>query len=201
MKKIAFLLSLVLVLSCQEKVEKLPTYGMSIVDSPLGPDTIFKPVPAFEFTNQMGDKVSNKTFKGKAFVADFFFTSCPGICPVMTRNMLKVKDVYTSEINFLSHSIDPKRDSVQKLNAYANKIGIKDAEQWHFVTGEKEEISRMADSYMILAYEDSTASGGFEHGGQFVLVDKNQMVRGFYDGLDDESVDKLITDIAILLKE
>ena len=201
MKSILFILSIIFLFSCTEKPKELPFYGMSVVNSPLGLDTIFNPLPNFEFTNQMGTKVNNETFKGKAFVADFFFTSCPGICPKMTRNMLKIYDVYNEDVNFISHSVDPKRDSVEKLNTYANKVGIKNAETWHFVRAPKEEISKMADTYMVIAYEDSTVSGGFEHGGQFILVDENQFVRGFYNGLDDESVDRLITDIKLLLKE
>lgn len=189
-----------LLISCDKK-EELPFYGMTVVNSPMGLDTIFNPLPAFEFTNQKGAKVNNETFMGTPFVADFFFTSCPGICPVMTRNMLKVHDAFPENLNFISHSVDPRRDTIQKLENYAQKIGITTAERWHFVTAPKEEISKMADTYMVIAYEDSTVSGGFEHGGQFILVDENQFVRGFYDGTDEESVEKLLQDLEILFKE
>lgn len=202
MRKLWFFAVVLFLVSCSSKQTKLPFYSMSIVNSPLGPDTIFNPLPEFEFTNQMGKTVNNETFKGKAFVADFFFTSCPGICPKMTRNMLKVYDAFPNdELMFLSHSVDPKRDTVQKLRSYAEKIGINSDERWNFVTGPKEDISRMAETYMVIAYEDSTVSGGFEHGGQFILVDKNQFVRGFYVGTDEESVDKLIADLKLLLEE
>lgn len=202
MKTLAyFCLLTFLLIQCKSSDKKLPFYGVSIIQTPQGYDTIYNPLPNFEFTNHMGHIVSNETLKGKPFVADFFFTSCPGICPKMTRNMLTLYEKYPNQINFISHSVDPKRDSIQKLNTYAKKIGITDDKSWHFVRGEKEEISRMADTYMVIAYEDSTVSGGFEHGGQFILVDKNAYVRGFYDGLDKESVAQLEIDIAILLKE
>ncbi len=201
MKKNLFIIMIFLFFACQKQEKKLHDYSISIIKSKFGNDTIIKAIPKFEFTNQEGEKVNNETFKNKVYITDFFFTSCPGICPVMTRNMLKVYDKYNKDILFLSHSIDPKRDNVAKLKKYAHKIGITNAEKWHFVTGDKEKISLMAKNYMILAYEDTTAAGGFEHGGQFVLIDKQQHVRGYYDGTDLDSVDKLIEDIAVLLKE
>lgn len=200
MNKIVFFLSFLILASCGNEPKKLHDYSVSIVNSPLGQDTIIKAIPKFEFTNQMGAKVNNETFKDDIYVVDFFFTSCPGICPVMTKNMLKVYEKY-EDVKFLSHSIDQKRDDVPKLKKYAEKIGINNAEQWHFVMGTDEGIKKMAKNYMILAYEDTTAAGGFEHGGQFVLIDKQQHVRGYYDGLDDEAVEKLIDDIAVLKLE
>jgi len=201
MKYLFFLTSLFLVLSCKEEIPKLKDFSISIINSPLGADTIIKKIPSFEFTNHMGRKVTNKTFKDHIYITDFFFTSCPGICPKMTKNMLRVYDKYKDDLMFLSHSIDQKRDDIPKLKKYAEKIGIKDDKIWHFVKGTDEEIKAMAKNYMILAYEDSTVAGGFEHGGQFVLIDKNQHVRGYYDGTDAVSVDKMIVDIAILMKE
>ena len=148
----------------------------------------------------MGEKVTNETFKDDIYVVDFFFTSCPGICPVMTKNMLRIYEKY-DDIKFMSHSIDQKRDDIPKLKKYANKIGITNDEKWHFVQGTDEGIKRMAKNYMILAYEDTTVAGGFEHGGQFVLIDKQQHVRGYYDGTDAREVDKMIEDIAVLKLE
>lgn len=202
MKKILFISTLIFCIACQPKKDKkLPLYGISVVESPLGNDTIYKPVPNFEAYNQMGKKVQRADIKGKPFVVDFFFTSCPGICPKMARNMLKVYDKYTEELQFLSFSVDPKRDSIPKLNEYANKLGIENADTWQFLHTPKEEIKRITEAYMVLAYEDSTVAGGIEHGGQFILVDKNLMVRGYYNGIDDESVEQLINDVAILLEE
>ena len=200
MNRIFFLLIIISLFSCKEEPKKLHDYSVSIINSPLGADTILKAMPKFEFTNQLGNIVNNETFKDQIYITDFFFTSCPGICPVMTRNMLKVYEKY-DELLFLSHSIDQRRDDIPKLKKYAEKIGITTDEKWHFVKGTDEGIKKMAKNYMILAYEDTTAAGGFEHGGQFVLIDKKQHVRGYYDGTDESSVDKLIDDIAILFKE
>jgi protein SCO1/2 len=201
MNKILFFLSFLILVSCTNESKKLHDYSVSIINSSLGPDTIIKAVPDFEFTNQLGNKVNNETFKDDIYVVDFFFTSCPGICPVMTKNMLRVYEKYNLDLKFLSHSIDQKRDDIPKLKKYAEKIGIINDEKWHFVMGTDEGIKKMAKNYMILAYEDTTVAGGFEHGGQFVLIDKQQHVRGYYDGTDEEAVDKLIDDIAILKLE
>lgn len=201
-KIIVILILLISFNSCQEKKEeKLKNYSVSIINLPLGEDSIIKKIPEFEFTNQMGNVVTKETFSNKIYVADFFFTSCPGICLIMTKNMLKIYEKHNENLKFLSFSIDSKRDSVQKLNKYANKIGINNDEVWHFVTGEKKEIKQMTNHFMVLAYEDSTVAGGIEHGGQFILIDKNQHVRGYYDGTDDSSIEILLEDIDLLLKE
>lgn len=188
--------------SCKEEV-KLPTYGKTAIQTATGFDTIIKQVADFEFVDQKGELVNNKSFEGKIFVTDFFFTSCPSICPVMTKQMLRVHDTYLENdaIAFLSHSIDPKRDSVPVLENYAQKIDIQTNEKWHFVTGSKEDIAAMAEDYMIIAYEDDEVPGGFEHSGFFILVDKAQHVRGYYDGTSEKDVSQLIADIQILLNE
>ncbi len=114
-----------------------------------------------------------------------------------------VHDTYidNDKIKYLSHSIDPKRDSVQRLNLYADKIDINTNEKWHFVTGPKENISAMAEAYMIVAYEDDEVPGGFEHSGYFILVDDNQQIRGYYDGTLESDTEELIEDLQILLNE
>jgi protein SCO1/2 len=188
--------------ACSEK-RTLPTYGKEAVETATGYDTIVKPIANFEFVDQKGILVNNETFKEKIFVTDFFFTTCPSICPVMAKQMLRIHDAYldNSEIMFLSHSIDPKRDTIQRLNEYAGKIGITTNDKWHFVTGEKEDIATMAENYMIVAYEDEDVPGGFEHSGFFILIDGAQHVRGYYDGTSQEDVSELIEDIQILLNE
>ena len=195
------ILSLLLI-ACKEEA-KLPVYGKTAVKTETGYDTIIKTVAPFEFIDQKGEIVNNETFKGKIFVTDFFFTACPSICPVMTKQMLRIHDAYidNDEIAFLSHSIDPKRDSVPTLDNYANKIDILTNDKWHFVTGSKEAIAAMAEDYMIVAYEDDEVPGGFEHSGFFILIDKNQNVRGYYDGTSENDVNTLISDIEILLNE
>jgi protein SCO1 len=197
-----FSLFLTVLISCKE-TPKLPTYGKEAIKTDIGYDTIIKPVAPFEFIDQKGEVVTNGTLKGKIFVTDFFFTSCPSICPVMAKQMLRIHDAYidNDQILFLSHSIDPTRDSIQTLNNYADKIGILTNAKWHFVRGEKEAIAAMAEDYMIVAYEDDEVPGGFEHSGYFILVDGAQHVRGYYDGTSQHDVTKLIADIEVLLNE
>lgn len=192
-----------LLIACKPNVKTLPIYGKTAIKTDNGYDTIIKPVPPFEFIDQKGEKVNNETFKDKIFIVDFFFTSCPSICPVMTKNMLKIHDAYidNDKIKLLSHTIDPKRDSVERLDIYANKIDINTNDKWHFVTAEKEKISKMAEAYMIVAYEDDEVPGGFEHSGYFILVDSQQRIRGYYDGTLDSDTEELITDLQILLNE
>lgn len=191
------LLSLI---SCSNKVEKLPYLGnLEINDG----DTIFQTVDFFQFINQDSLKISNTTFKNKIYVADFIFLNCPTICPSMTKNMNKVYKHYNknNSILFLSHTIDPKNDSIYKLKRYANELKV-DSKKWHFVTGDLNVIHSIAEqSYYAIAYKDSIAPGGFVHSGGFLLVDKKGRVRGVYDGTSNEGTNKLINDIAILLKE
>lgn len=202
LRSFPFLVIIMLLFACKP-TPKLPVYGKEVVKTETGYDTIINKVAPFEFVDQKGELVNNATFEDKIFVADFFFTSCPSICPVMTKQMLRVHDTYAEhpEITFLSHTIDPVRDSVQKLDAYAEKIGILTNERWHMVTGEKEDLYDMAEHYMIVAFADDEVPGGFEHSGYFILVDKEQQIRGYYDGTSENDVNDLIEDLAILLDE
>lgn len=173
------------------------------IDGKTVTDTLYHSIPSFTFTNQFGDTVSEQVVKDKIYVADFFFTSCPTICPVMKKNMLKVyKSIQnTDEVAILSHTIDPVHDTPAVLLKYTEDLGIA-GDQWLFLTGEKSDIYGIAQKgYFIAANEDGKAPGGFIHSGAFTLVDKEKRVRGVYDGTDDESVKKLISDIAILQKE
>lgn len=163
---------------------------------------VYKTIPEFEFINQDSQIVNNESFKNKAYVVDFFFTSCPTICPVMAQQMLRIHDHFIKEdrLHLVSHTIDIKRDSIPKLKKYAENLGVS-APKWHFVTGEKNEIYDIAESYYNLAIEDPTLPDGFDHSGRFVLVDKNRQVRAFCNGTNPEEVDKFIQDIEKLLHE
>lgn len=164
-------------------------------------DTIPHTIADFQFVNQDSAIISNETLKGKIYVADFFFTSCPTICPVMKQQMLRVYDEYGKNPDFaiLSHTIDPEYDTVALLNDYAERLGAS-SDTWHFVTGDKDEIYQIAEtSYMSVADEDESAPGGFIHSGAFILVDKDRQIRGVYDGTVEEQVDILIKDIERLL--
>jgi protein SCO1 len=163
-------------------------------------------IPDFAFTNQDGKSITQADFKNKIYVADFFFTSCPTMCPVMNRNLLTVQEAFKNnpEIAFLSHSIDPRHDSVPVLKEYAERLGA-DTRQWQFVTGKQTDIYRIAKEGYLLTTEKDTISpeksGGFLHSGALVLIDKYQRIRGMYDGTQKEAVQKLIADIPVLLAE
>lgn len=166
-------------------------------------DTVPHTIRDFSFINQDSDTVTNSTFDGKVYVADFFFTSCPTICPIMKKQMLRVYEKYKDNprVGILSHSIDPEYDTVALLKDYAERLGVS-SKTWHFVTGDKETIYMLGESsYMVTAGEDATAPGGFIHSGAFLLVDDQRRVRGVYDGTEQDQVDILIKDIPKLLAE
>jgi protein SCO1 len=192
-------------LSCENTPRKLPILGeRDFVNG----DSVYTErhrhtIPDFKFTNQDGAEVSNKTFEGKIYVSDFFFTTCPTICPVMKKQMLRVYEKYKDnpQVGILSHTIDPRHDSVQVLKEYATRLGVKNP-MWQFVTGEKDKIYEIGEkSYYVTAGEDSTAAGGIIHSGAFILVDKKRRVRGIYDGTKEEDVTKLMKDMEVLLNE
>lgn len=188
-----------LVSACQMEQERLPILGEKLIE---GNDTTYHTIPDFKFTNQERQEVTQTTFDEKIYVVDFFFISCPTICPVVKAQMLRVLDAYQDEerLVFLSHTIDPKRDTVERLKKYADNLGV-GLPKWHFVTGEKEQLHGIASSYFSIAYEDESAPGGFDHSGRLILIDQNKHIRSYCDGTDPESVDQFIKDIAILLEK
>ena len=171
----------------------------------------------FQFINQDSIIVDNSTMKGNIYVASFFFTSCPTICPVMTKNMSylqKQLSVYPN-IRFLSHSVDPVNDTPYKLRLYIEMMKQKyisiDTQNWDLVTGEKSEIYDIAKSYFVNVSEDSIAPGGFLHSEYFVLIDKEGRIRsgvdqynnvvGVYDGTNEIHIKNLVNDIKVLMAE
>lgn len=184
---------------CTNRQEKLPFLGNPIVN---GKDTIYPKIADFSFVNQDSISVTNKTFEKKIYVADFIFLSCPTICPKMNAELTKVFQVYKNnpDVLFLSHTIDPERDTVERLKLYTSSKNIN--ENWHFVTGNKDSIYNIATkSYFATAYKDAKEPGGYVHSGGFLLVDKNRHIRGVYDGTNEEETKRLIRDIKILLTE
>lgn len=170
-------------------------------------------VPSFEFTNQDGEQISNSFYEDKVWVVEFFFTTCPTICPKMNANMVKIQDKYYGNLDFgiASFSINPKHDTPKILKAYAKNHGAT-LKNWQFLTGDQELIYDLANTgFTLFAGENSEAEGGFEHSGMFALIDKEGNIRSrldefgnpiaFYDGLDPKGVQMIIEDIAILLKE
>ena len=143
------------------------------------------------------------TPEGKIYVADFFFTTCPTICPKMKTQLLRIYDKFAEDdrVRILSHTIDPEYDGVRVLKEYAKKLNIT-SPRWNLVTGKKSDIYRLGEkSYMVTAQEDANEEGGFVHSGAFILVDQNRHVRGIYDGTKEEDVNHLIEDMTLLLKE
>ncbi|MDQ6476738.1 SCO family protein [Dyadobacter sp. LHD-138] len=194
--------------SCNGEKKKLPILGerdwvTKKVDGKDVVDTIYNQIPPFSFTNQYGDTVTEKIVEGKIYVTDFFFTSCPTICPVMKRQMTKVYNEFKGnpDVMILSHTIDPEHDTPKVLNTFAKDLGI-EGDQWQFLTGPKENIYAIGQkSYLSAAQEDKTAEGGFLHSGAFILIDKDKYIRGMYDGTTEEGTQKLLKDMKILLEE
>ncbi len=205
-------IGLTLIAACKQNTHseghKLPFLGRAEyvekkVDGKIMVDTVHHQVGDFRFVDQDSSIITPQTFDGKIYVTDFFFTTCPTICPVMKKQMLRVYETFENnkEVALLSHTIDPEYDTVALLHDYAQRLGVK-SDKWHFVTGEKEAIYETAQkSYMVTADEESNAPGGFIHSGAFILVDKNRHVRGIYDGTKPEEVDHLIKDMKMLLKD
>jgi protein SCO1/2 len=193
-------LSALLILSCTQPTQKLPILGEPFITEK---DTIYPIIANFSFTDQDSNMVTNQTFANKIYVADFIFLSCPTICPTMTREMYNAYIPYATDerVVFISHTIDPEHDTIPRLKAYANNLGVS-SKRWHFVTGNQDSILNLSEhSYFSAAYPDSTSPGGFTHSGGLLLVDKNRHLRGVYNSTKPEETKRLINDIQILLKE
>lgn len=194
-------LLLMFVLSCSTKKElPLPVFGEREV---VGKDTVYHRIADFKFVDQDSVEITNDTFKGKIYVADFFFTSCRTICPIMKTQMLRVYDSIQNDsgVLLLSHTIDPEYDTVALLHDFAERLGVK-SDKWHFVTGNKDDIYKLAQtSYFSTALEDKSEVDGFIHSGAFLLIDKDRRIRGKYDGTKEEDVNRLLGDIQKLKNE
>lgn len=207
-----FLLMLAGLAACQSggtTAEELPimgrtTYEEQIVDGQAVTDTVYHTVDNFVFVDQDSIKVSRETVEGKVYVADFFFTTCPSICPVMATQMLRIHEKFKEQEDFmiLSHSIDPEYDTVALLNDYASRLGVKEGANWRFLTGTETDVYELGESkYYATTQPDATAPGGFLHSGAFLLVDRQGRIRGHYDGTVPAEVDRLMNDITILLEQ
>ena len=166
-------------------------------------DTVFTAIPSFRFINQDNKIITEKDYNGKVYIADFFFTTCPSICPKMTNTLTLVQEKLKGEPNFgiLSHTIDPEFDNPSKLKAYAQKNNANPV-VWNFVTGNRDTLYDLCENYyMAFAKMDSLAEGGYIHSGFLILIDKNKFVRGAYDGTRPEMADSIAADVKLLLKE
>lgn len=157
----------------------------------------------FELVNQNGEWITQEDYKGKVYVVDFFFTRCKGICPVMTKNMVFLQEKFedNEDLMFLSISVTPDIDSVSALRDYADEKGIDD-ENWNVTTGEKRHIYELArKSYFATTKQGDGGLQDFIHSVNFVLVDKEKQIRGIYDATKDEEIDRLETDLMVLLSK
>lgn len=183
-----------------------------IIDKLSSPDMAeIGTVPSFSFTNQDGKTITNQDYEGKVYVAEFFFTTCPTICPKMNENMIKIQDEFYGNPNFgiASFSINPEYDTPEVLKAYAEKYGVA-IPNWHMLTGDREAIYELANKgFNLYAAENKEIEGNFEHSGYFALVDQEGVIRSryddygnpiaFYNGLDKKDLEKLKKDIKNLL--
>jgi len=167
-------------------------------------DTLVVPVPAFHLTDQAGQVVTNATFANRAYLADFFFATCPGICPKLQSEMLSVFKLYPTDprLGFLSITIDPAHDSAAVLRDYAQRLGVADAGRWHFATlGDRAATFTLANRFLTGVVPDAQSPGGLAHNGTLALVDDRGFIRGAYDGTNAEEVARLKTELPLLLAE
>ena len=216
MKNSFFILLLISsILSCNQSIDK----GSRVAYLPYYDDATFTPhwfspnddslenfhkIRSFSLTNQNGERMTNENFDGKIYVTDFFFTTCSGICPKMTSNLMMVQDAFhkDEEVLILSHSVTPEADSVAVLKEYSVANGM-DPNKWFLVTGTQKEIYNLGRQYYFVE-EDlgiDKEEDEFLHTENFVLIDKNRHIRGIYNGLNKTSVRQLIADIDALKKE
>ena len=184
----------------------LPVYQPAMIDPKLVDESIqfvkkYHTIAPFTMTNQNGQTITEKDYENKVYVADFFFTTCPSICPIMTKNMFslqeKLKTKYP-EVKLLSYSVTPKIDTIEQLKRYAieNKV---DDKIWNLVTGDKKEIYTLArKSYLVVQNDGNGGPHDMIHTENFVLIDKENRIRGYYDGTDINEMDRLITEIGML---
>lgn len=173
-----------------------------LVDTTLQHVKKYHQIADFALINQFGDTITQETFKDRIYVADFFFTTCATICPIMTEHMgqiqKKIKD--DPSVLLLSHTVTPEIDTVAQLKRYADKKGVIPG-KWHLVTGDKKEIYDLARKSYLVAKAQPYSPYDLVHTENFVLVDPQRRIRGFYDGTDPEAIETLLEDIAILKKE
>lgn len=163
----------------------------------------FHKISDFNLTNQYGEEVTQKTFQDKIYIADFFFTTCPGICPMMTESMLQLQEEFKNDedVLLLSHSVTPTIDSVEKLKRYAEEKGV--GNKWHLVTGDKKQIYDLGRNFYFIEENlgEPKDIDEFLHTENFVLIDKNRYIRGIYNSLNRSSLAQLIIDIKALKNE
>ena len=191
---------LLILLSCEDTKKELPFLGKHEI---VGKDTVFHSIPKFSFLNQNSHTVSQELFKGKIHVANFFFTSCPSICPLMTKQLIRVQKLTRELSNFriISFTVDSKRDTPERLTKYVNKMNV-DTSNWDLLTGDQSIIYDLGmNGYNLSAVENDSSPGGFIHSPNFILVDQNLNIRGVYEGTNAAEVKKMVDDIMLLASD
>lgn len=184
------------------KVYQPADVSTELVDSTLQYVKKYHTIADFSLTNQNGETITQNDYKDKIYVADFFFTTCQTICPIMTDHMVKIQEALKNDdrVLLLSHTVTPEIDSVAQLKKYALEKGVDDT-KWNLVTGNKEEIYNLARKSYLAAKDVPYSDNDLVHTENFVLVDTKKRIRGFYDGTDPEAIAKLLDDIKILERE
>ena len=190
----------------QTQEKKLPIYSPSMVSDELVEEDLryvkkYHRISDFSLLNQNGNNVTQEDYKNKIYVADFFFTTCPDICPIMTGNMLYLQEnLKDTNVMLASFSVTPKIDTVEVLKEYSTLKGVDDA-RWNLMTGDKKQIYDLArKSYLVAKAIPDGKNHGMIHTENFVLVDRDKRIRGYYDGTNIEDMNKLLDDIQILIK-
>ena len=161
------------------------------------------PVRDWKYVDQYNRPFGTDDLRGKVYVTDFFFTSCPTICPKVKSQLLRLEEKFGGDPDFqlVSFTVDPKRDTPEKMVEYAEKLGITDLDRWRFIYGDKFEIYDLDEDYLSIATENADAPGGFDHSGYIVLVDRDGFVRSYASGLEEEEVTHLMDDVQLLLDQ
>lgn len=188
-------------ISCKEK-GPLPIHGPKEFIEGVDIDTVYHTIPFWNFENQEGERIGSDFYYGKVYIADFFFSHCPSICPEMLESLKLVQEELKDlDVEIVSYTVDPKNDDIERLKWYATSNEI-NTENWNFVTGNQHDIYELGvNGYFLPNQEDALAPGGFLHSEKIVLLDKMSRIRGWYDGTDLEEVKKLIKDAKTLLIE
>lgn len=195
-----------MIVSCKDDKKHLPYYDTADFTPKweMPDEENFHKIRPFSLINQENEKFTEKDIEGKICVADFFFTTCPGICPKMAKSMADIQKVFLNddEILLLSHSVTPEQDSVSVLKKYAIKKKV-NFKRWKLLTGTKKEIYDLGRKYYFVEEDEGIKKGDdiFLHTENFVLIDKQRHIRGIYNGLDPDSMQKLIKDIKLLKTE
>ena len=190
----------------QSQEKKLPIYSPSMVSDELVEEDLryvkkYHRISDFSLLNQNGNNVTQDNYKNKIYVADFFFTTCPDICPIMTGNMLYLQEnLKDTNVMLASFSVTPEIDTIEVLKEYSTLKGVDDS-KWNLLTGDKKQIYDLArKSYLVAKAIPDGKNHGMIHTENFVLVDRDKRIRGYYDGTNIEDMDKLLDDIQILIK-